>query len=117
MNVQEILGTYTIIGTNQNDSEDTYKGTLNLTLDKANRIIAHWLINETQPQYGIGFFKNNLLVINFQYQGYEQKIYKGTVVYKCLNKDILEGFWSEEEANPKFLGTENCFRAQKMILN
>jgi len=32
------------------------------------------------------------------------------VVYKCLNKNILEGFWSEEHGNPKFLGSENCFR-------
>lgn len=46
-------------------------------------------------------------------------MYKGIVVYKCLNKDILEGFWSEELGNPKFLGTENCFRIKnsKTILN
>ena len=46
----------------------------------------------------------------------KKKIYKGVVVYKCLNKDILEGFWSEEKGNPKFIGSENCFRIKKNTL-
>ena len=110
MTTKDILGDYKILGSNQNDSEETYKGTLSLKLDSKNQIIAKWLINKSQQQFGIGFFKNNILVVNFHYQGDENTIYKGTVVYKCLTKDILEGFWSEEFGNPKFLGSENCFR-------
>jgi hypothetical protein len=57
------------------------------------------------------------LVINFNYIGEENTTYFGTVVYKCLNKDILEGFWSEEFGNPQFLGSENCFRIKEQLVN
>ena len=110
MTVQELVGTFSILGSNQDDSENTYKGELNLSLDENNRVIAKWLINKSQQQFGSGFFKDNTLVINFNYQGDKNTTYYGTVVYKCLTKDILEGFWSEEFGNPKFLGSENCFR-------
>ncbi|WP_435415080.1 hypothetical protein [Polaribacter aestuariivivens] len=110
MKVEDLIGNYQIIGSNQNDSKETYKGLLSLTLDKNNRIVAKWLINKSQQQFGLGFFKNNILVINFEYQGDENETYKGVVVYKCLNKDILEGFWSEQYGNPLYLGEENCFR-------
>ncbi|WP_026777578.1 hypothetical protein [Polaribacter sp. Hel_I_88] len=112
MTIKNILGDYTIIGTNQNDSDETYKGTLSLTLDENNSIIAKWLINKSQEQFGVGFFKDNILVINFKYMGDENDMYYGTVVYKCFTKDILEGFWSEEFGNPQFLGSENCFRVK-----
>ncbi|KIO52749.1 hypothetical protein IW18_09325 [Flavobacterium hibernum] len=39
-----------------------------------------------------------------------QITYKGIVVYKCITKDILEGFWSEKHGNPLYLGTEYCLR-------
>ena len=110
MKAQDLIGRFSIIGNNQDASENSYKGELTLSLDENNRIIAVWLINKSQQQFGTGFFKDNILVINFNYQGDENTIYHGTVVYKCLTKDILEGFWSEEFGNPKFLGTENCFR-------
>lgn len=117
MTIIDILGEFSILGSNQDDSEETYKGTLTLSLDKDNRIIAKWLINKSQEQFGIGFFKNNILVINFNYQGDENNTYQGTVVYKCLTKDIFEGFWSEEYGNPFFLGIENCFRIKNQIIN
>ncbi|ARV14398.1 hypothetical protein [Polaribacter sp. SA4-12] len=119
MTVKDLVGTFSIIGSNQDADEDSYKGELSLSLDSNERIIAKWKINNNQEQLGTGFFKNNILVINFNYKGFEDKIYKGIVVYKCLNKDILEGFWSEELADPKFLGTENCFRVlnSKTVLN
>lgn len=113
MTIKEILGKFSIIGTNQNDSEETYKGSLSLTLDENNRVLAKWLINKSQQQFGTGFFKNNILVIHFEYQGDENEIYKGTVVYKCITKDILEGFWSEEYGDPLYLGEENCFRIKE----
>lgn len=119
MKIEDLVGKYSIIGNNQGESENSYKGELNLSLDENNRIIAKWLINSDQKQFGTGFFKDNILVINFEYKGFENKTYRGVAVYKCLNKDILEGFWSEEQGNPKFLGVENCFRIKntKTVLN
>jgi hypothetical protein len=116
MTIKDIIGDYSILGTNQNDSGVTYSGTLKLSL-KNNQIIAKWLINKNQEQFGIGFFKNNILVINFNYKGEENNTYYGTIFYKCLNKDILEGYWTEEYGDPTFLGTENCFRIKNSLVN
>lgn len=111
MTIQDLVGTYSIQGSNQSESDQLdYKGTLILSLDENNRIIAHWLINNNQEQQGFGFYKDNILVVNFNYLGDEGSIYKGVVVYKCINKDVLEGFWSEKHGDPLYLGTENCFR-------
>jgi hypothetical protein len=110
MTIKDILGKFSIIGSNQDESEETYKGILNLSLDDKNRIIAKWQISKSQEQFGVGFFKENILAINFNYQGDENKTYYGTIVYKCLTKDIFEGFWSEEFGNSNYLGSENCFR-------
>ena len=110
MKPKDLIGEFSIIGSNQDAEENSYNGTLSITMDENERIIAKWLINNTQEQYGTGFFKNNILVINFNYKGFENKTYKGIAIYKCLNKNVLEGFWSEELGNPKYLGEENCFR-------
>ena len=117
MKTQDILGYFSIIGTNQDDSKNTYKGKLFLSLDDDRKIIAKWLINNTQEQFGTGYFKNNILVINFYYKSIEGEIFKGKVIYKCLTKDILEGIWTEDFGNPEFVGTENCFRIKNEILN
>lgn len=113
MTIDDLEGDYTIIGKNQEETSNTYKGTLHLTLDTNNRIIAKWCINNFQEQIGTGFFKNNILVINFSYQGDDELIYKGVVVYKCISVDILDGFWSEKHGNPLYLGEERCFRVRK----
>jgi hypothetical protein len=113
MNIEDLVGQFQILGSNQNETEETYKGTLDLTLDLKNRIIAKWLINKSQEQFGTGFFKDNILVINFNYQGDENTIYKGVVIYRCISKDVLDGFWSEKYGNPLFLGEERCFRIKK----
>ncbi|NVK08170.1 MAG: hypothetical protein HWD89_03900 [Tenacibaculum sp.] len=113
MTVEDLVGTYNIIGSNQDKSENTYKGTLSLTLDENSRIIAKWIINNEQEQFGTGFFKNNILVINFNYNGDDNTIYKGVAVYSCLSKNILDGFWSEKHGNPLFIGEERCFRVQE----
>ena len=110
MKKEDLIGDFSILGKNQDDSNKTYKGTLNLSLDLNNRVIAKWQINKSQEQFGVGFFKDNILVINFVYKGDENEDFYGTVVYRCLTKDILQGFWSEEFGNPAFLGSENCFR-------
>lgn len=113
MKIQDLVGEFQIIGSNQDEGENAYKGTLSLTLNSNNRIIAKWLINKSQLQFGTGFFKDNILVINFNYQGDENNIYKGVVVYRCISKDILDGFWSEKYGNPLFLGEERCFRIKE----
>lgn len=46
MTIQDLVGTYSISGSNQDESNEiTYKGILTLTLDQNNRIKADWLIN------------------------------------------------------------------------
>lgn len=115
MTVQDLVGKYAIIGSNQDADKNSYKGELSISLDENDSIVAKWMINTSQEQFGTGFFKDNILVINFNYKGFEDKTYKGVVVYKCLNKNILEGFWSEEQGNPKFIGIENCFRIKNEL--
>jgi len=119
MNKEDVIGSYSIIGSNQDASDNSYKGKLTLTLDSSNRIIAKWLINNEQEQIGTGFFKNNILVINFSYQGEDNNTFKGVVVYRCISTDILDGFWSEEYGDPTYLGSERCFRIkdEKKLLN
>ena len=113
MTPQDLIGTYSISGSNQDDSREmTYKGILTLTLDEYNRVIAHWLINNDQEQKGHGFFKDDILVINFNYKGDDRKTYKGVAVYRCITKDVLEGFWSEKHGNPIYLGIEHCLRME-----
>lgn len=110
MDVTDLIGEYTLTGTNQDSEATKYKGILKLSLNENSKIIAEWTINNVQKQYGKGFFKNNILVINFYYLDENNKKYKGVVVYHFLTKDILDGFWSEKHANQKYLGIEQCFR-------
>lgn len=115
MNIEELVGNFQIIGSNQDAEENNYKGTLSLALDSNNRIKAKWFINKEQVQAGSGFFRDNILVINFNYKGEDAKIYKGVVVYRCLSKDLLDGFWSEKHGDPLYLGKERCFRITDAI--
>lgn len=118
MTIQDLIGNYTIVGKNQEDTSLNYTGVLSLSLDVNMRIIAKWLICEEQEQIGTGFFKDNILVINFSYQGDDNTLFKGVAVYRCITNDILDGFWSEKHGNPLYLGEERCFRikdAQKEL--
>ncbi len=109
--MQDLIGKYSISGSNQDENNEmTYNGILTLSLDINNRIIAQWLINDNQEQNGYGFFKDNILVINFNYKGEDNEIYKGVAVYRCITKDLLDGFWSEKYGNPLYLGTEHCLK-------
>tara|TARA_R110002074_G_scaffold349981_2_gene520779 strand:+ start:51995 stop:52354 length:360 start_codon:yes stop_codon:yes gene_type:complete len=110
MIIEDLIGEYNILGSNQDSELHTYKGTLILSLDSNTRIVAKWTINNSQKQTGTGFFKNNILVINFRYSGEDNNVYKGVAVYQCISKDVLDGFWSEKHGNPLFLGEECCFR-------
>lgn len=115
MNIEDIIGNFYIVGNNQDADENSYKGTLSLSLDNTNRIKAKWLINNEQIQLGSGFFRDNILVINFNYKGEDTKTYKGVTVYRCLSKDLLDGFWSEKHGNPLYLGKERCFRVTDIV--
>ncbi|PKF75725.1 hypothetical protein [Chryseobacterium sp. PMSZPI] len=118
MTVHDLAGTYSIEGSNQEESAQvSYRGILILSVDENNRIIAQWVIGD-HIQNGTGFYKDHILVINFNYEGDDHKLYKGVAVYRCLNKDILDGFWSEKHGNPLYLGSEYCVRIQNSrILN
>jgi hypothetical protein len=37
-------------------------------------------------------FRDNILVINFNYEGEDHAIYKGVAVYRCITPDLLDGF-------------------------
>ena len=111
LKVQDIAGEYQISGINQDAERSRYSGILKLSLDENNKIIAHWSINnDLQTMQGTGFYKDNILVINFNYVGDDAIIYKGVVVYRTLDSNVLSGFWSEKYGNQKFLGEEQCLR-------
>ncbi|AOW11347.1 hypothetical protein [Flavobacterium gilvum] len=113
MTLQDLPGSYSIQGSNQNEINTmTYQGILTLSLDENNRILAHWIINNEQEQVGYGFFKDAILVINFKYKGENNKTYKGVAVYRCLTNNVLDGFWSEKHGNPLYLGTERGMRIE-----
>ena len=64
-----------------------------------------------QTQTGKGFFKDDILVINFSYEGElknRPNTFKGVVVYKCINNTILDGFWSEKYGDDDYLGFEEA---------
>ena len=115
MDINEIVGTFNIVGSNQDAEENNYKGTLTIALDTNNRITAKWFINNEQVQKGTGFFKNDILVINFNYKGENDIIFKGVVVYRCLSRNLLDGFWSEKHGDPLYLGIERCFRIKEFL--
>lgn len=110
MTINDLVGFYKVEGKNQDKEGSQYKGILELKLDDNHKIDAEWTIGENQKQYGKGFFKNNILVINFFYYSLDLEQFNGTVVYHFLTKNILDGFWSEEYANQKYLGEERCFK-------
>lgn len=110
MEIEDLVGDYKIKGKNQDTDQTAYKGVLSLGLDENNKIEAQWRISNSQIQTGKGFFKDDILVINFKYSGVDLIEYKGVVVYKCISKNLLEGFWSEKHGNQKELGDEVCTR-------
>lgn len=109
MTVQDLIGTYKVHGSNQEKKIIAYHGFLELTLDSNNRILAHWIIGD-HHQFGTGFFNDDLLAINFNYTGDDKMTYKGTAIYRCLDSNTLDGFWSEKHGNPLYLGKEYCER-------
>lgn len=116
MTINDLIGAYFIEGSNQDETNSTYNGILNLSLDENNRIVAEWRIGDT-IQNGAGFYKDQILVINFNYETADNEIYKGVAVYRCLSKDVLDGFWSEKHGNPLYLGSEFCSRMKKEMLD
>ena len=117
MVITDLIGKYIIEGLNQNEEETPYRGTLTLTFKSDNRLDAVWQIAPDQMQYGIGFFKNEMLVINFYYVGDDASMYHGVVAYQCTSKNSLNGIWSEERGDSKFVGVEKGTKIQTEFLN
>lgn len=116
MLIEELVGQYTIDGYNQESAGNAgYHGILDLKLDADRRIIAQWQIGD-HIQNGTGFFRDDILVINFHYRDDENKIYKGVAVYRCFSNGILDGFWSEKHGNPLYLGSEYGVKIKKSSL-
>ncbi|MBP8793565.1 MAG: hypothetical protein KBE41_07640 [Lutibacter sp.] len=115
MTVFDLIGNYTVEGKNQDEGGSAYVGTLKLVLNENDKIIAEWTVSN-HKQFGTGFFKNNILVINFYYEGEDTKKYKGVVVYHFLTPKILDGFWSEKYGDQQFLGEERCYKTDTVIL-
>ena len=110
MTVHDLVGSYSLQGSNQEETGHiSYQGILTLSLDENNRIIAQWILGDHE-QNGTGFYKDEILVINFNYEGDDRRIYKGVAVYRCIGNDILDGFWSEKHGDPRYLGSEDCVR-------
>ncbi|MPT31212.1 MAG: hypothetical protein E2600_06015 [Chryseobacterium sp.] len=109
MTIQDLVGNYAVEGSNQDENGISYHGVLTLSLDENNRILARWTIGD-HIQKGTGFFRDDILVINFNYEGDDGKIYKGVAVYRFINQDVLDGFWSEKHGDPLYLGSEYCTR-------
>ena len=110
MTIEDLVGSYSVQGSNQEASENiSYHGILTLSLDENNRITTQWLIGDHE-QNGTGFFKYYILVINFNYQGEDFRLYKGVAVYRCINENVLDGFWSEKHGDPLYLGSEYCVK-------
>lgn len=110
MEINEIVGKFAIKGTNQDADHTPYKGVLELALNSNYKIDAFWTIGQNQTQQGLGFFKDDILVINFKYRGDKDETLKGVVVYRCLNRNLLKGFWSEKFGDQSTLGEENGVR-------
>lgn len=110
MELAHLEGDFLLKGTNQDAEKSTYEGTLNLSLRSDGGLNAVWRINPDQMQYGVGFFKNDMLVINFNYLGDNEVVYYGVVAYSCTNPDALTGIWSEEAGNAKYVGEEIAVR-------
>jgi len=109
MNSKTLQGIYQIIGYNQDKEESGYTGYLQLTVTGMHRVTAIWTISGVQTQTGKGFFKNDILVLNFAYEGElkdRPKTFKGVVVYAFINNAILDGFWSEKYGDDAYLGFE-----------
>ena len=105
MNVNDIVGEYHILGNNQDKDATEYGGTLKLSLDYHLKIIAKWNIGNNQEQFGTGFFKDNILVINFSYKGDNDEIYDdniktnydGTFKFNNLRKGSYKVFAYNED--------------------
>ncbi len=110
MELADLVGKFAIKGINQDREQTTYKGVLELELNTNNKINAFWTIGQNQTQKGTGFFKDDILVVNFNYQGEDDKTFKGVVVYRCLNRNVIKGFWSEKYGDQSTLGEEHGVR-------
>lgn len=108
--VEQFIGTYKILGSNQDEEASNYQGILRLNSHDGEIIEGEWTIAADQKQYGIGLIEDSRLVLKFHYMGDDGNQYQGIVEYHIVSDGILEGFWTEEFGDNRFLGTEQCFK-------
>lgn len=108
--LDDFLGTYKILGSNQDEEASNYQGILELSSIDDEIVEARWTIGTSQKHMGIGLLENSRLVIKFRYLGDDGINYHGVVEYHLVENGILEGFWTEEYGDNRFLGTEQCFK-------
>lgn len=111
-NLDDFLGTYKILGSNQDEEASNYQGILELSSIDDEIVEAKWTIGSSQKHSGIGLLEDSRLVLKFRYLGDDGMTYHGVVEYHLVEKGILEGFWTEEYGDNRFLGTEQCFKIE-----
>ena len=108
--LNDFLGTYKILGSNQDKEASNYQGFLTLSSKDKEIVEAQWTIGTSQKHMGIGFIEDEKLLVKFQYEGDDHVMFHGVVEYHLLENGILEGIWTEEYGDNRFLGTEQCFK-------
>lgn len=117
MDITKLVGNYLLKGTNQDEENSKYEGSMNLSLRSDGRINAVWRINPDQMQYGVGQWVMDQLVIDFNYVGVDDIVFRGVVSYKTQPSGVLEGTWTEEAGDDRFLGKETAVKIKTEELN
>lgn len=108
--INDFIGTYKILGSNQDEEASNYQGLLKISSLDGEIIEAEWTIGDSQKHQGIGLLEDSRLLLKFRYEGDDGQTFHGVVEYHLLESGILEGFWTEEYGDNRFLGTEQCFK-------
>lgn len=103
----QVCGTYTVVGKNALESEESYFGRLQIQ-EKAQVLEAEWQIPPGMLLYrGIGFVVGNKVAFTFQYD-ISGVTKTGVVLYDVVTIDVLRGWWTCFGVS--HLGFEECRR-------
>ncbi|BDD06217.1 hypothetical protein [Aureibacter tunicatorum] len=89
--IQNILGTYQILGHNPEYPENKYTGDITL-FTEGYTIKAIWEIANESTQFGEGYVHGNMLYLRFKYTE-EYPEWDGFVIYELTDHNQLTGFW------------------------
>ena len=68
-------------------------------------------------QHGVGTIKDEVLIIDFQYLGANDEFYNGIVAYQLEAENTLNGVWTEEAGDSKYMGVEKAYKVKKQFLD